>query len=145
MGNPTEISTPGTITMPPAQQRTGTPTSAWYWSRGQAWGPSCRTVTDWFNVNTGDYRFIIKRSTADSVYLPLTPDPTDTDEYLTNGNFIWSEATPPLKLTGVPITVRNDDASFARGGAPRNLCGGPNFLNSYKIVIYGQNMAFVPL
>jgi hypothetical protein len=102
-------------------------------------------ITDWLNINTGDYRFIVKRSLADSVRLPLTPDPTDSDEYLANGNLIWSEATPPLKLTDIPITVRNDDASFARGGVPRQLLGGPNFLDSYKIVIYGQNMAFVPV
>jgi len=145
LGNPTEISTPGTIHMPTASQRTGAPTSSWYWTQGQAWGPSCRMITDWLNINTGDYRFIVKRSLADSVRLPLTPDPTDSDEYLANGNLIWSEATPPLKLTDIPITVRNDDASFARGGVPRQLLGGPNFLDSYKIVIYGQNMAFVPV
>jgi hypothetical protein len=145
LGTPTEITTPGTCFMPTASQRSGAPTSAWYWTQGQTWGGQCRTVTDWLSMNTGERRFIIKRSLVDAIRLsPLTPT-SDPDEYDALGNFIYSEANPDMKLTGVPITVRDDSASFGRGGPARNLMGGENILNSYKVVVYGQNLAFVPV
>ncbi len=144
LGNPPDVSNPSKYVWPTASQRSGTPTSAWYWTNGQCWGPTCRTVTDLLNVNSGDRRFIIKRSTADAVRWPLTPT-SDPDDYDSFGNFIYSEATPPLVLTNVPITVREDSATFARGGSARNLMGGANFLDTYKIIQYGQNLIMVPL
>lgn len=144
LGNPPDSTNPANHVWPTASQRTGTPTSGWYWTNGQCWGPTCKTVTDLFNVNTGDRRFIIKRSTADSVHWPLTPT-ADPDDYDAFGNFIYSEAVPPLVLTNVPITVREDTATFARGGSARNLMGGFNFLDYYKILLYGQNLVMTPL
>lgn len=140
------INVPGTITMPPAQKRTGTPTSAHYWSKGTMTGT--KTLSGiWFNVNTGDYRFIIPRSYCDDAGFKITSDNiSGNGESNATGTFRWDESTPDkLTLSNITVTARDDDEDFARGGVPRCLMGGPHFLSKYKIVIRDDKMLFVPL
>ncbi len=147
LGNPTEPSTvQGTIMMPPAQQRTGTPTSAHYWSKGTMTGSKTYSNV-WFNINTGDYRFIIPRSFCDNAGFKITSDNiSGNGESNATGTFRWDETTPTkLTLSNITVTARDDDEDFARGGEPRCLMGGPHFLSKYKIVIWDTSMAFVPL
>lgn len=145
LGIPDELSKPGVITMPQGSERSGTPTSAYYWNKGTITGPTGKTADDWFNICTGDYRFIIKRSTADKVGLKLKRT-DDNDEHDSIATISYDEGKPaPLVLSDIPITARDDDERFARGGKPRNLCGGLNFLDKYKIIIWDFSMAFVPV
>lgn len=134
------------IMMPPAKQRTGTPTSAHYWTKGTMIGS--KTYGDvWFNVCTGDYRFIIPRSYCDAAEFKITSDGiSGNGESNATGTFRWDETAPTkLTLSSITVTARDDDGDFARGGDPRCLMGGINFLNKYRIVIWDDRMAFVPL
>lgn len=143
-GNPTIPS--NAILMPSAQQRSGTPTSAHYWSKGTMKGSKIFSDV-WLNVCTGDYRFIIPRSFCDKAGFKITSDNiSGNGESFATGTFIWEETTPQkLTLDEITVTARDDDQDFARGGIPRCLMGGPNFLSRYKIVIWDNNMAFIPL
>src|SRR5580765_462425 len=120
MGQPPELSTPGIITMPPAQQRTGTPTSAHYWSKGTMIGSKTYSNV-WFNINTGDYRFIIPRSYCDKAGFKISSDgKSGNGESNAVGTFKWDETKPiPLTLSNIKVTARDDDEDFARGGDPR--------------------------
>lgn len=145
LGLPPELSKPNVIKMPTARRRSGTPTSAWYWNKGYLYNGT-RKTEDWFNICTGDRRFILKRSMCDRIGVKRIDDGIDNNgEWNGNVTIVYHEATPDLKLSNIPVTIRNDDERFARGGEPRNLCGGLNFLNKYDIVIYDLNMAFVPI
>lgn len=146
LGQPAELSMEGIMTMPPAQKRSGTPTSAHYWTKGTMTGS--KTYSDvWLNVCTGDYRFIIPRSFCDKAGFKITSDNiSGNGESNATGTFRWDETKPvPLILDNITVTARDDDADYARGGVPRCLMGGPNFLSKYKIVIWENHMAFVPL
>ena len=146
MGPPPELSTPGTMAMPKASRRPGTPTSAWYWTKGTMIGSKTYSNV-WFNVCTGDYRFIIPRSYCDKAGFKITSDgKSGNGESFATGTFRWDETTPTkFTLTNIKVTARDDDERFARGGDPRCLMGGPNFLSKYKIVISDLNMYFVPI
>jgi hypothetical protein len=145
LGIPEELSEPGVITMPQGSERSGTPTNAYYWNKGTMTGTTGTTVDDWFNICTGDRRFIIKRSIAKKIKLELKRT-DDRDEHDSVATISYNEGKPaPLVLNDISITVRDDDSRFARGGKPRNLCGGLNFLEKYKIIIWDLNLAFVPV
>ncbi len=139
--------TQGTIIMmPQSGQRTGTPTSAHYWTKGTMLGTKTYSNV-WFNINTGDYRFIIPRSFCDKAGFKITSDNiSGNGESFATGTFRWDETTPTkLTLSNIKVTARDDDEDFARGGITRCLMGGPHFLSKYKIVIWDLNMAFVPI
>ncbi len=146
-GPPPELSTPGTITMPPWVQKTGSPNSGHSWSKGTMIGS--KTYSDvWFNINTGDYRFIIPRSYCDKAGFKITSDGiSGNDESNATGTFRWDQSTPTkLTLSNITVTARDDDSDrWARGGDARCLMGGPHFLTRYNIVIWDTSMAFVPL
>lgn len=146
LGIPPETQKAGTIRMPVASPRSGTPTSAWYWSRGTMIGSKTYSNV-WFNVNTGDYRFIIPRSYCDKAGLKITSDNiSGNGESYATGTFRWDETTPSkLTLEKIRVTARNDNEDFARGGVPRCLMGGVNFLSRYKIVLYDLQICFVPI
>lgn len=143
---PEVASLTGPIMMPPAKKRSGTPTSAHYWSKGTMTG-SKTYGNVWFNVCTGDYRFIIPRSFCDKAGFKISSDgKSGNGESNAVGTFRWDETTPvPLTLTDIKVTARDDDEDFARGGDPRCLQGGPNFLSKYKIVIWDDKMCFVSI
>jgi hypothetical protein len=147
MGPPPELSTTaGIITMPVLSKRSGAPTSSWTWTRGTMIGSSKTYSGVWLNVNTGDYRFIVPRSYCDKAGFKITSDNiSGNNESNGTGTMRWDEGKPvPLTLSNITVTARDDDEDFGRGGDPRCLLGGPNFLKRYKIVMYGQNLAFVP-
>lgn len=122
---------------PDMRRRSGTPTSGWQWYRGLMENPTTKkTYEDWFGCNTGDRRFIIRRTAVDKVGIKYPPLGSD-DMADTTGSIHWMEASPDLYMQNVPITVDDRDSS-ARGGDPRNLCGGPNFLDKYNIVIWDK-------
>jgi hypothetical protein len=146
LGLPPELSTPGTVTMPQASRRAGTPTAGWYWTKGTMTGTKTYSGV-WFNVCTGDYRFVIPRSYCDKAGFKITSDNiSGNGESNATGTLRWDETTPTkLTLSNITVTARNDDEDFARGGVPRCIMGGINFLKKYKIVLYDLQMAFVPL
>ena len=146
LGAPPEVVTTGPILMPPAKQRTGTPTSAHYWTKGTMTGSKTYSNV-WLNICTGDYRFIIPRSFCEKAGFKITSDGiSGNGESNAVGTFRWDETTPDkLTLQNIKVTARDDDEDFARGGDPRCLMGGPNFLSKYKIVIWDDKMAFVPV
>lgn len=145
-GPPPEVSTSGTITMPPWMQKTGSPNSGHSWSKGTMIGS--KTYSDvWFNVNTGDYRFVVPRSYCDAAGFKITSDNiSGNGESNATGTFRWDETTPTkLTLSNITVTARDDDQDFARGGDARCLMGGINFFSKYKIAVWDTSMAFVPL
>lgn len=145
MGPPIEIQKPGTIMFPDAVRRDNTPTSSWYWNKWTIINPksTSKRYTEWFQWCTGDYRMIVKRSTVDRVDISRTRiDDDNSDAY---ASFEFTESKPIVgKLTNVLIDARDDDANFARGGDPRNICGGLSLLKSWSRVIWDNHSAACP-
>ena len=131
-------------------KRSGTPTTnGWQWYKGNIQNPSTFQTSsdDWLGCNTGDRHAIIKKSFADKVKLSY-PKLTSSNNYRaeTKATLIWKESSPPINMSNVTIEVRDDKESFARGGTPRNLIGGPPFLDRYSIVLWSSSLhlAFIP-
>lgn len=147
MGPPPELKTPGTIMFPDARERDNTPTSSWYWNKWTIINPkkTSKRKTDWFQWCTGDYRMIVKRSLVDDV--DIDRHRTDSDNSDAYASFEFKESTPQPPIAGlknVLIDARDDDADFARGGDPRNICGGLSLLKYWSRVIWDNKSAAVP-
>jgi hypothetical protein len=128
------------------KRRSGTPTSGWQWYKSNLVNPKTgEKVQDWFGVNTGDRRAIVKRSICDKIKLSY-PDLGTDGRADTNATIVWTESKPLLSMDNITIQVRDDDEAFARGGTPRNLIGGPAFLDKWKIVLWSEylHLAFIP-
>ena len=144
MGVPPEMSIRGAIMFPDARLRSGTPTSSWYWNRWTIINPkkTSERKKDWFQWCTGDYRMIVKRSLVDDVDIDRKRiDSDNSDAY---ASFEFTESTPLGRLDNVLIDARDDDADFARGGDPRNICGGLSILKSWSRVIWDNHSAAIP-
>lgn len=130
-------------------KRSGTPTTnGWQWYYADLMDPALgEKAQDWFGCNTGDRRAIIKRSLADKIHLTY-PKLTSSNNYRadTKATILWKEAKPPLKMSNITVQIRDDKEAFARGGTPRNLIGGPPFLDNWKIVLWSSylHLAFIP-
>jgi len=147
LGAPPELDNPQRITLPDMVRRDGTPTSGWQWMRVRFEDPSdsSKSVEDWFGLNTGDKRMIIKKSLADSIGLALSPG-RNSENFDTVANFVFIEADPILELQNVKTEAREDSARFARGGEPRNFGGGHEVLDHYSVIFWDAEMhrALVP-
>ncbi len=132
------------ITLPDLQRRDGTPTSGWQWMRVDFINPSTGAgVEDWFGLNTGDKRLVLKKqSVADEINLPLTR--TGDCNYASRSTVVFKEASKPVKLDSAPVQVRDESCQFARGGEPRNFGGGPPFLSEYTLILWDMHRALLP-
>jgi len=148
MGPPPELNTPGTIMFPDAKQRSGTPTSSWYWNKWTIINPkqTSKRYKDWFQWCTGDWRMIVKRSIVDKVDIDRKRIDSDNSDAYASFEFTESTPQPPIAgLKNVLIDARDDDADFARGGVPRNICGGLSLLKSWSRVIWDSHSAAIPV
>ena len=59
--------------LPDMSPRSGTPTSGWQWIKVRFENPLDQTknIVDWFGLNTGDKRMIIKNILAENIHLSL--------------------------------------------------------------------------
>ena len=148
LGLPPELSNPQKVTLPDMTQRIGTPTSGWQWMRVKFENSfdSNKSVIDWFALNTGDNRMIIKKSLADKINLSVIPGRNDNN-FDTKSNFEFIESEPVIKLKHVQTEARDDSERFARGGEPRNIGGGFEILDYYSIIFWGPQMhrALIPI
>jgi hypothetical protein len=147
LGPPPELNNPNKILLPDMSPRSETPTSGWQWLKVKFENPSDRTksIVDWFGLNTGDKRMIIKKSTADNIHLSLNPGRT-FENFDTISNIELIEAEPIVKLVNVKTEARNDSAQFARGGEPRNFGGGLEVLDHYSMIFWDDKLhrALIP-
>ena len=132
------------ITLPDLQRRDGTPTSGWQWMRVDLINPSTGAgVEDWFGLNTGDKRLVLKKqSVADEINLQLTR--TGDCNYDGKSTVVFKEASKPVKLDSAPVQVRDESCQFARGGEPRNFGGGLPFLSKYTLILWDMHRALLP-
>ena len=148
LGVPPELNNPQKITLPDMTQRTGTPTSGWQWMRVKFENSldSNKSVIDWFALNTGDKRMIIKESLADKINLSVIPG-RNANNFNTKSNIEFIESEPVIKLKHVQTEARDDSERFARGGEPRNIGGGFEILHYYSIIFWGPQMhrALIPI
>ena len=147
MGVPPEIYTPGTIMFPDAKKRDNTPTTSWYWNKWTIINPkkTSKRKKDWFQWCTGDYRMIVKRSLVDDVDIDRKRIDDDNSDAYASFEFTESTPQPPVAgLNNVLIDARDDDADFARGGDPRNICGGLSLLKHWSRVIWDNHSAACP-
>lgn len=145
MNPPPETRAPGAVMFPDARKRDGTPTSSWYWNKWTMVNPNspAKKHTDWFQWCTGDYRMIVKRSIVDRVGIKRKR--TDDDNSDCYASFEFTEGIPATgRLTNVLIDARDDDADFARGGDPRNICGGMSILKYWSRAIWDLHSAAIP-
>jgi hypothetical protein len=146
---PSELMSVGssnTINLPDMALRDGTPTSGWQWMQVKFSNPSSHAnITDWFGLNTGDVRIVMKKSLGDSLQLPLI-DGRDSDNFNSHATMEFIESMPTHAiLANIPIEVRRDTADFARGGPARNFGSGLVVLDRYSIVVWGGlHWALIP-
>jgi hypothetical protein len=77
----TSVGSYNTINLPDMAPRKGTPTSGWQWMQVKFSSPSSRAnITDWFGLNTGDVRIVMKKSLGGSLQLPLI-DGRESDNF----------------------------------------------------------------
>jgi hypothetical protein len=147
LGPPPELDNPNKILLPDMSPRSGTPTSGWQWIKVRFENPTDRTqnIVDWFGLNTGDKRIIIKKSIADNIHLSLSPG-RNFENFDTISNFEFIEAEPIVKLVNVKTETRINSAEFARGGEPRNFGGGLEVLKHYSMIFWDAKMhrALIP-
>lgn len=143
-----EIRKTGTVRLPDAMKRSGTPTSSWYWWKVKFRNPrkTSQTETDWFQHCTGDYKIILKKDTAEEIDLKLESK-IDSENWNSHVTMEFTEAKPVnnAKLINAATTVRSMDADYARGGDPRNFGGGIEILKKWSVVIKGMERYYVPV
>jgi hypothetical protein len=147
LGNPPELLLPGVISMPTMSSRSGTPTSGWQWQRVRFVNPSTNAfVEDWFGLNTGDLKFIIKKqSVADAIGISTSAG-SGSDDFTGFGTLQFIEAVPSTtSLTNVKWDVRNESADFGRGGVARCFGCDGDLLNKWSIVLWGGSPPHVSL
>ncbi len=143
----TATGTGNTLNLPDMAARAGTPTTGWQWVRVKFINPSNSSdnQTDWFGLNTGDFRMIMKKSLADDINLDLSPGRSSVN-FDTTVNLEFIETTPTHAVLNNAIAeAREDTADFGRGGPARNFGGGLQVMNVYSLAIWGGvKRAFVP-
>jgi len=141
LGPPPELNNPNKILLPDMSPHSGTPTSGWQWLRVKFENPSDRTksIVDWFGLNTGDKRIIIKKSIADTIHLFLSSG-RNFENFDTLSNIEFIEAEPIIKLVNVKTEARINTAEFARGGEPRNFGGGLEVLDHYSMIFWDAKL-----
>ena len=141
LGPPPELNNPHKITLPDMGPRSGTPTSGWQWIKVRFENPldQTKSIVDWFGLNTGDKRMIIKKSLADNIGLSLLPG-RNSNNFDTRSNLEIIEAEPVVKLNDVKTEARNNLAQFARGGEPRNIGGGLEVLDPFSMIFWDAKM-----
>jgi hypothetical protein len=141
-----ELSNPNRITLPDQAPRSGTPTSGWQWMKVKFTNPSdsSKSITDWFGLNTGDHKIIIKKESVASK-IGLSLNSTDSCNYDSKCTMEFIEAFEPVKLTSAAVQVRKETCDFARGGDPRNIGGGLQFLSKYTLVLWDLHRAVIPV
>lgn len=146
---PPELTAAGSsniIYLPDMAPRNSTPTSGWQWTHVKFSNPSSRAnITDWFGLNTGDVRIVMKKNLSDSLQLPLI-DGRDSDNFDSHATIEFIESMPThATLANIPVEVRKDTADFARGGPARNFGSGLVVLDRYSIVVWGGlHWALIP-
>ena len=130
--------TTSVIALQDMASRAGTPTSGWQWQQVKFSNPTTgENATDWFGLNTGDLKLIMKKSLGDSIHLPLTTG-RNSENWNSSVSLEFLDMPPPhATVSSVPVEVRIDSARFGRGGNPRNFGGGLPILSKYSICIYG--------
>ena len=133
--------------LPDMSPRSGTPTSGWQWIKVRFENPldHTKSIVDWFGLNTGDRRMIIKKSLADNIGLSLLPG-RNFNNFDTRSNIEIIEAEPKVKLVNVITEARNTSAVFGRGGEPRNFGGGLEVLDQYSMIFWDHELhrALIP-
>jgi hypothetical protein len=83
--------------------RNSTPTSGWQWTHVKFSNPSSRAnITDWFGLNTGDVRIVMKKNLSDSLQLPLI-DGRDSDNFDSHATIEFIESMPTrATLANIP-------------------------------------------
>ena len=148
-GAPTEVTSASAsqvLNLPDMKARTGAPTTGWQWLQVKFINPTTPTSSfvDWFGMNTGDRKMIVKKSVATAIGVPLVS--INSENWSTNMTLEVLESTPTHAIfTNAVINARDDNADFARGGIARNICGGLEILSRYTLVIWGgTKWALVP-
>lgn len=125
--------------------RNSTPTSGWQWTHVKFSNPSSRAnITDWFGLNTGDVRIVMKKNLSDSLQLPLI-DGRDSDNFDSHATIEFIESMPThATLANILVEVRKDTADFARGGPARNFGSGLCSRQIFNSGVGGFALGFNP-
>ena len=83
---PTEVTSASAgqvLNLPDMKARTGAPTTGWQWLQVKFINPATPTSSfvDWFGMNTGDRKMIVKKSVATAIGVPLVSINTENWMY----------------------------------------------------------------